>query len=182
MDENEVTLTNGIKLAFDWDKIAEEYKELMPAIDINQIAMTGSYCGISSDLDHTSMIAYRNNRDEICSVSDSSVEFEEIKRRLEKLEEANDIMRTDSKAMAEGLVIRENKIKELEAENSKLKAKIEELVDAIKYCKKNGVWAELLIPQMPLLNKVFPSLVNAHDDDAEHLLDGLEIDEDEDKN
>ena len=144
MDEDEVKLTNGIKLAFDWDKIAEEYKELMPAIDINQIAMTGSYCGVSSDLDldHTSMIAYKNNRDEICSMSDSSAEFREIKRRLEKLEEANDIMRTDSKAMAEGLVIRENKIKELEVENSKLKAKIEELVDAIEYCKKNGIWAE----------------------------------------
>lgn len=143
MDEDEVKLTNGIKLAFDWDKIAEEYKELMPAIDINQIAMTGSYCGVSSDLDldHTSIIAYKNNRDEICSMSDSSAEFGEIKRRLEKLEEANDIMRTDSKAMAEGLVIRENKIKELEAENSKLKAKIEELVDAIEYCKKNGIWA-----------------------------------------
>ena len=159
MNEDEVKLTNGIKLAFDWDKIAEEYKELMPAIDINQIAMTGSYCGISSDLDHVSTISDRNIHGEICSVSDSSLEFEEIKRRLEKLEEANDIMRTDSKAMAEGLVIRENKIKELEAENSKLKAKIEELVDAIEYCKKNGIWAEMPILQMPLLKKIFPELV-----------------------
>ena len=136
MDEDEVKSTNGFKLVFDWDKIAD---------DINKIAMPmpSYYNGISYayDLDSINIQADRNIRNEICSVSNNAAEFEEIKCRLEELEKANDIMRTDSKAMTEGLVIRENKIKELEVENSKLKEKIEELVDAIEYCKKNGIWA-----------------------------------------
>ena len=174
MNEDEIKLTNSVKLAFDWSNITEEYKKLMPSIDINQIKTTDSCCGISYS-------AYRSNYDSNCSVSNDSVEVEEIKHRLEKLEEANGIMRTDCKAMAEDLVIRENKIKELEAENNKLKEKIEELVEAIGYCKKNGIWADKPV-MMPLFNAVCSCLVKSDDeyDVAEHLLDGLEID-DEDK-
>ena len=174
MNEDEIKLTNGVKLAFDWSKITDEYKKLMPSIDINQIITTDSCCGISYS-------AYKSSYDRNCSASNDSAEVEEIKHRLEKLEDANGIMRTDCKAMAEGFVIRENKIKELEAENNKLKEKIEELVEAIEYCKKNGIWADKPV-MMPLFNAVCSCLVKSDDeyDVAEHLLDGLEID-DEDK-
>ena len=175
MNEDEIKLTNGVKLAFDWSNITEEYKKLMPSIDINQIITTDSCCGISYN-------AYRNSYDRNCSVSNYSAEVEEIKHRLEKLEEANGIIKTDCKAMAEGLVIRENKIKELEAENNKLKEKIEDLVEAIEYCKKNGIWTDKPV-MMPLFNAVCSCLVKSDDeyDVAEHLLDSLELDN-EDKN
>ena len=35
MNEDEIKLTNSVKLAFDWSNITEEYKKLMPSIDIN---------------------------------------------------------------------------------------------------------------------------------------------------
>ena len=65
--------------------------------------------------------------------------------------------------------------------NNENKEKIEELVEAIGYCKKNGIWADKPV-MMPLFNAVCSCLVKSDDeyDVAEHLLDGLEID-DEDK-
>lgn len=169
MAKDEVKLSNGFKLAVDWNKLAEEYKELMPSIDINQIA-TGSYCGASYayDLDSANIQADRSIYDDgICSVPNNAIEFEEIKHRLEKLEEANDSMRTDNKAMVDGIILRENRIKELDAENSKLKAKIEELVEAIDYCKRNGIWAECTSPSPSIEDK---------EEEKLHLLDGLELD------
>jgi len=130
---------------------------------------------------------YKSDYSDICaasykSCSDYESEIDKLKQQLKEAEEANDIMRTNSKAMAEDLASRENKIKELEAENSKLKAKIEELVEAIDYCKRNGIWADKPA-MMPLFRAVCPCLVKSDDEyyEAEHLLDGLELD-DEDKN
>ena len=62
------------------------------------------------------------------------------------------------------------------------KEKIEELVEAIEYCKKNGIWADKPV-MMPLFNAVCSCLVKSDDeyDVAEHLLDSLELDN-EDKN
>ena len=115
---------------------------------------------------------YKSDYSDICaasykSCSDYESEIDKLKQPLKEAEKANDIMRTDSKAMAEGLVIRENKIKELEAENSKLKAKIEELVEAIEYCKRNGIWAECTSSS--------PSIEDEEEEKL-HLLDGLELD------
>ncbi len=163
-------MNDDYKITVDWSSIKDQYIDA--GIDISPLIMPR---------DESLMIKCDDGcYDSICAASTRSWEYEheseikELKQKLEEAEHANEIMRTDSKAMAEGLVRREDKIKALEAEVAELKAMIE-------YCKTNGVWAEMPIPQMPLLNKVFPTLVNAYDD-AAHLLDGLEIYEDEVQN
>lgn len=162
-------MNDDYKITVDWSNIKDQYIDA--GIDISPLIMPR---------DESLTIKCDDGcYDSICAASRSyddeyKAEIKELKQKLEEAEHANEIMRTDSKAMAEGLVQREDKIKALEAEVAELKAMIE-------YCKKNGVWAEMPIPQMPLLNKVFPTLVSAYDD-AAHLFDGLEIDEDEDEN
>jgi len=162
-------MNDDYKITVDWSNIKDQYAEA--GINISDMLMPND----------ASLTIKCNDRcyDDICATTRSweygyESEMKELKQKLEEAEHANEIMRTDSKAMAEGLVRRDDKIKALEAEVAELKAMIE-------YCKKNGVWTEMPTPQMPLLNKVFPTLVNAHDD-SEHLLDGLELDEDEDEN
>ena len=164
-------MNDDYKITVDWSNIKDQYIDA--GIDISPLIMPRDESLMIKCDDHC--------YDSICTaatrsyVDEHKAEIKELKQKLEEAEHANEIMRTDSKAMAEGLVRRDDKIKALEAEVAELKAMIE-------YCKENGIWAEMPIPQMPLLNKVFPTLVSAQDeDDAAHLLDGLEID-DEDKN
>lgn len=161
-------MNDDYKITVDWSNIKDQYIDA--GIDISPLIMPRDEALTIKCDDHC--------YDNICATTRSQEyehesEMKELKQKLEEAEHANEIMRTDSKAMAEGLVRRDDKIKALEAEVAELKAMIE-------YCKKNGVWTEMPTPQMPLLNKVFPTLVSAQDDVA-HLLDGLEMD-DEDEN
>lgn len=164
-------MNDDYKITVDWSSIKDQYIDA--GIDISPLIMPR---------DESLMIKCDNHCcDDICTSTTRSWEYgyeseiKELKQKLEEAEHANEIMRTDSKAMAEGLAMRDGRIKALEAEVAELKAMIE-------YCKKNGVWAEMPIPQMPLLKKVFPTLVSVQDeDDAAHLFDDLELD-DEDEN
>ena len=157
-----------LKLSFDWSDIKKEDLESIrisdPFVPMNENSVIACDRLVTCD--------YKSDYSDICaasykSCSDYESEIDKLKQPLKEAEKANDIMRTDSKAMAEGLVIRENKIKELEAENSKLKAKIEELVEAIEYCKRNGIWAECTSSS--------PSIEDEEEEKL-HLLDGLELD------
>ena len=141
-------MNDDYKITVDWSSIKEQYADA--GIDISKMLMP---------CDESLMIKCDDHcYDDICAAPTKSWEYgyeaeiKELKQKLEEAEHANEIMRTDSKAMAEGLVRRDDKIKALEAEVAELKAMIE-------YCKKNGVWAEMPIPQMPLLKKIFPELV-----------------------
>lgn len=139
-------MNDDYKITVDWSSIKDQYADA--GIDISSLIMPR---------DESLMIKYDDRcYDNICATrsydDEYKEEIKELKQKLEEAEHANEIMRTDSKAMAEGLVRRDDKIKSLEAEVAELKAMIE-------YCKKNGVWAEMPIPQMPLLKKIFPKLV-----------------------
>lgn len=155
-------MNDDYKIIVDWFGIKEKYAEA--GIDISDMLMPRD----------ESLMIKCNDRcyDDICVTTRSyddeyKAEIKELKQKLEEAEHANEIMRTDNKAMAEGLVRRDDKIKALEAENNKLKAKIEEHVEAIDYCKRNGIWAECTSPS--------PSIED-EEEETLHLLDGLELD------
>lgn len=172
-----------LKLSFDWSNIKKEDLESIHISDLfvpmneNHVITCDSLvtCDYKSDYSDICATSYK-------SCSDYESEIDKLKQQLKEVEEANDSMRTDNKAMVDGIILRENRIKELDAENSKLKAKIEELVEAIEYCKKNGIWADKPV-MMSLLHAVFPCLAKSDNeqDEIEHLLDDLEMD-DEDEN
>lgn len=172
-----------LKLSFDWSNIK---KEDLESIHISDLFVPMNENDVIT-CDRLITCDYKSDYSDICatsykSCSDYESEIDKLKQQLKEAEEANDSMRTDNKAMVDGIILRENRIKELDAENSKLKEKIEELVEAIEYCKKNGIWADKPV-MMPLLHVVCPCLVESDDEynEVEHLLDGLELD-DEDKN
>lgn len=129
-------MNDDYKITVDWSSIKDQYAGA--GIDISSLIMPND----------ASLTIKCDDRcyDSICTTaSTKSWEYEhksemkELKQKLEEAEHANEIMRTDSKAMAEGLVRRDDKIKTLEAEVAELKAMIE-------YCKKNGVWTEMPTP------------------------------------
>ena len=143
-------MNDDFKITFDWSNIKDMYTDA--GSDISPMIM--------SDNSMYTTIQCNPNVDAICAtsttVSSCTEEINELKKRLDDIEKANDYMRTDCKAIAEGLARREDKIKELEAENKELKLKIEDtntalenerhindvLLAQIEYCKKNGVWAD----------------------------------------
>lgn len=125
-------MNDECKITVDWLGIKEKYAEV--GIDISDIFMPrdGSltimyddHCHGSGCIDSIRPLEYEHEQ-----------EIKELKKKLEEAEHANEIMQADSKAMAEGLVRRDDKIKALEAEVAELSAQIE-------YCKKNGIWAEM---------------------------------------
>lgn len=127
-------MNDDYKITVDWSSIKDQY--IGAGIDISEMLMPSDESLMIKCDDHC--------YDSICTTSTKSWEYahesemKELKQKLEEAEHANEIMRTDSKAMAEGLVRGSIKIKTLEAEVAELKTMIE-------YCKKNGVWAEMPI-------------------------------------
>jgi vacuolar-type H+-ATPase subunit I/STV1 len=170
-------------LSFDWSDIKKE--------DLSPIHISDLFVPINENdvITYNGLVAcdHKSDYSDICtasykSCSDYESEIDKLKLQLKEAEEANDSMRTDNKAMVDSIIMHENRIKELDAENSRLKEKIEELVEAIEYCKKNGIWADKPV-MMPLLRVVCPCLAESDDEcnESEHLFDGLEMN-DEDKN
>lgn len=153
-----------LKLSFDWSDIKKEDLESIRISDLfvpmNENDVITCDRLVTCDYSDICATSYK-------SCSDYESEIDKLKQQLKEAEEANDNMRTDNKAMVDGIILRENRIKELDAENSKLKAKIEELVEAIDYCKRNGIWAECTSPS--------PSIEDEEEEKL-HLLDGLELD------
>lgn len=161
-----------LKLSFDWSDIK---KEDLDAV-ISPIRISDLFVPMNENdvITCSGLIAcdHKSDYSDICatsykSCSDYESEIDKLKQQLKEAEEANDNMRTDNKAMVDGIILRENRIKELDAENSRLKEKIEELVEAIEYCKKNGIWAECTSSS--------PSIEDEEEEKL-HLLDGLELD------